>query len=114
MSDEKVSNGDKNVSGVGRLILWIGVFRRFFLFLIMSNYVNRSIKKRKGACSRCGTCCKLLMKSCIHLRFDGEGNAECKKYKSFRMPNCKIFPIDKADIRDRDLVSSKPCGYYFE
>ncbi|MDR1626490.1 MAG: hypothetical protein LBT33_08100 [Spirochaetia bacterium] len=30
------------------------------------------------------------------------------------MPNCKIFPVDYRDIKDRDAVSHKPCGYYFD
>ena len=37
----------------------------------------------------------------------------CKIHKSFRMPNCIIFPVDLRDIEDRNLVSSEPCGYKF-
>jgi hypothetical protein len=30
------------------------------------------------------------------------------------MPNCKLFPVDYRDIRDRNAVSNNACGYHFE
>jgi hypothetical protein len=54
------------------------------------------------------------MNSCIYLIIASDGKSSCKKYKSFRTLNCKYFPIDTNDIKDRDIVSNKPCGYYFE
>jgi hypothetical protein len=35
------------------------------------------------------------------------------RYKSFRLPNCRIFPIDCRDISDRNHFSDSPCGYRF-
>jgi hypothetical protein len=104
----------KKISIGNRLVLWFGVLRRLFLFLFNKKYVEKNISLRKGKCINCGTCCKLFIPHCIHLIFDSDGKSLCKKYKSFRMPNCKIFPIDYNDIKDRNIVSDEPCGYYFE
>jgi hypothetical protein len=95
------------------LILWKGVARRLFLYCLHRKYVEESIQQRKGACKRCGACCRLFLKKCVYLNFDQDGNALCLKYKGFRMPNCRIFPIDKRDITDRDMISETPCGFYF-
>jgi hypothetical protein len=111
-----------NRAGVGvpvsvgiRLKLWGGVLRRFFLYLFRRSYIERSIAVRKGKCSRCGVCCRLTLDPCGGLCFDETGKSYCSKYEGFRPPNCRIFPIDKQDIADRDLVAPKnvPCGYYF-
>jgi hypothetical protein len=102
------------VSPVGRLFLWEGVLRRFFLYVFCKKYIEHNLTKRRGCCVRCGACCKLFFKTCPHLNLDADGNYSCVKHESFRLPNCKIFPIDRKDLKDRDMVSKVPCGYYFE
>lgn len=98
-----------------RLILLRGVVRRFFLYTFNRPYVERSIARRKGECVRCGACCHLIANKCgaLDLRADG---SSCRLYKHYRMPNCRIFPIDERDIADRNLVAppDRPCGFHFE
>lgn len=100
-----------------RMILWRGVFRRFFFYLFRPGYVRHSIAGRKGECARCGACCNLTAKNgCPSLAFEEGGLSLCKIHGSFRMPNCVIFPVDARDIADRDLVApdNVKCGFYFE
>ncbi len=100
-----------------RMILWRGVFRRFYFYLFRPGYVRQSIATRKGECARCGTCCNLTAKNgCPSLDFEEAGLSLCKIHGSFRMPNCVIFPVDKRDIADRDLVAPEgvKCGYHFD
>ncbi|MCL2558163.1 MAG: hypothetical protein FWE09_06760 [Treponema sp.] len=97
-----------------RLVLWAGVLRRFFLHVFDKKYVKRSIATRRGSCQRCGACCRLVVKSCPSLSFDAQGKSACALYSRARMPNCRNFPIDRRDIRDRDLVSEIPCGFSFD
>lgn len=100
-----------------RMILWRGVFRRFYLNLFRPGYVRQSIATRKGECARCGACCHLTAKNgCPSLGFEEAGLSLCKIHGSFRMPNCVIFPVDARDIADRDLVApdTVKCGYRFE
>jgi hypothetical protein len=100
-----------------RMILLRGVLRRFFFYVFRPGYVKASIAKRQGRCERCGTCCNLTAKKgCPSLGFEEAGLSLCKIHGSFRMPNCIIFPIDKRDIADRDLVAPDgvKCGFRFE
>ncbi|MDR0687809.1 MAG: hypothetical protein LBF55_03865, partial [Prevotellaceae bacterium] len=83
------------------------------LFLFNKKYIRQNTAKRRGECLRCGACCRLFFDSCTSLRFDADGKSSCLKYKSFRMPNCKIFPVDCRDIGDRNYFSDSPCGYWF-
>jgi uncharacterized protein (TIGR00156 family) len=98
-----------------RLVLWKGVLRRFALRLLDPGYVKSSAAQREGQCARCGACCRLLVPRCVYLSCQGEGGkARCTKHGGLFMPgNCKVFPIDEQDIRDRNLVSGVPCGYRF-
>jgi hypothetical protein len=104
---------DKKITIGNRLVLWFGVLRRFFLYVFNRKYVEQGIAKRKGNCARCGACCTLITGNCVYLSFDSDGKSLCRNYNAFRMPNCRIFPIDNNDIKDRDIVSKKPCGFYF-
>jgi hypothetical protein len=95
-----------------RLILLRGVMRRFFLNVFRPGLVRQRIATRKGACSRCGVCCHLVANKCARLRLHADGHSECLFYTSYRMPNCRTFPIDPRDLADRDLVApDKSCGY---
>jgi len=106
----------KNVSDVSvghRLLLWSGVMRRFLLYVFNKKYVKANALKCQGECLRCGACCKLALKQCPYLAFDECGKSSCTKYDNSRMPNCVVFPIDDRDIKERDIVSSTPCGFSF-
>jgi hypothetical protein len=95
-----------------RLILLRGVARRFLLNLFRRRYVRESVARRQGTCRRCGACCHLVANTCARLRSRADGSTECWRYTSFRMPNCRTFPIDPRDLADRDLVAPDiPCGY---
>jgi hypothetical protein len=96
-----------------RLFLLKGVCRRFFLYFFARGYVEKSLEARKGKCERCGICCHLFMSKCVYLKFDENGKTSCSIYKKVRMPNCKIFPLNDKDIKDRDLLSKLPCGFCF-
>jgi hypothetical protein len=95
-----------------KFILLHGVLRRILLYLFKRKYVEESISRRKGNCVNCGACCKLAFKKCPYL-IEENRKSLCKIYTGFRMLNCKIFPIDKNDINDRNMISKKSCGYYF-
>jgi len=88
-----------------------GKVRRFVLHKIRPSKVKEKLAHRSGECSRCGACCRLLFK-CPFLGFDADGLATCKIYHK-RPANCRIFPMDTHDIRERNLVPSisLPCGY---
>lgn len=97
-----------------RLILLIGVLRRFFLNLFFRRYVRESLARRAGECKRCGVCCHLVANKCGALRLYKTGQSVCRLYHIYRLPNCITFPIDPRDLADRDLISpDSPCGYFW-
>lgn len=97
-----------------RLILLLGVNRRFFLNLFRRKYVRKSLERRLGECKRCGVCCHLVANKCGALHLHKDGQSTCRLYSFYRLPNCRTFPIDPHDIADRDLVAPEtPCGYYW-
>ena len=108
------SSEEEKISICDRIILWKGVMRRFLLYIFNRRYINKNFLKRQGKCLRCGACCKLAFKECPYLRIETDETTFCIKHELFRMPNCIIFPIDNNDIKDRNKISKKPCGYYFE
>lgn len=91
--------------------LWRGSFRRHFLRRFRKAYVAAQEAKRKGSCLRCGACCHL---SLCPWRKEIDGLPGCRIY-AHRSGNCWVFPIDKQDLADRDLLlPDRPCGFYFE
>jgi len=89
-----------------------GKIRRYYYHKFRRDYIKKMHAKRHGECARCGTCCKLLFK-CPFLD-ESTHPALCRVHNS-RPTNCRIFPVDKADLRDRDIVDTgHKCGYYFE
>jgi len=89
-----------------------GKVRRFYYHTFRRDYVIRKKRIRHGECARCGTCCKLLF-NCVFLD-ESQSPSLCKIHNS-RPMNCRIFPVDREDLLDRDIVDrSKRCGYYFE
>lgn len=80
-----------------------GKVRRYYLSHYRKSYVERMLKLRRGACRRCGACCSVMIR-CPYLK----GANECGIYER-RFSQCRLFPIDRRDLRGR--FSS--CGYYF-
>jgi hypothetical protein len=112
-ADMYYSEEEIKISIFNRMFLWKGVIRRFLLYIVNRSYINKSYLKRQGKCLRCGACCKLAFKRCPYLKKETNENYSCIKHESFRTPNCIIFPIDPSDIKDRNIISKKPCGYSF-
>ena len=104
-------------SGLGaKLQLAWGKIRRFYLGHVRPGYIASKINQRHGDCLRCGTCCMLLY-SCPELEELEDGSTRCRIHEK-RPTNCRIFPVDQADLKDRDLVSRDRekhlCGFSFE
>lgn len=96
-----------------RFRLFMGKIRRFFYIVFRPRYVAEWRKRRRGMCRHCGACCKLAHK-CLHLKTRPDGTSYCAIYK-VRPPNCRAFPIDPIDLRERDIINPDiPCGYWFE
>lgn len=95
-----------------KLQLIHGKVYRFYVGHFRKSLVRRSLAQRKGECARCGTCCQLLFR-CAFAKECSEGMG-CKIYKK-RPINCRIFPINKRDLSDRDiLMPGQRCGYHFD
>jgi hypothetical protein len=105
---------NSKISFTNKIKIFYGVFRRLIFFLFNRNYISESILKRKGNCLKCGACCKLFFRKCFYLGIGKDGTNECRIYNTFRMPNCINFPITLNDIKDRNIISRNPCGFYFE
>ncbi|MDR2929033.1 MAG: hypothetical protein LBV41_12670 [Cytophagaceae bacterium] len=104
---------NKKVTIAERLTLWKGTLRRLSMHLFNKKQLRKGIASRQGECIRCGMCCRLTF-NCMWLTFDSEGQSTCRKYNAIRPVNCHHFPIDRRDIRDRNIISDCKCGYYFD
>ncbi len=103
-------------SGMGaRLRLAWGKIRRFYLGHFRPGYVESKTILRRGECLRCGACCMLLY-TCPELEELADGNTHCRIHEE-RPKNCRIFPVDQTDLKDRDLVARDmdkgTCGFDF-
>jgi hypothetical protein len=93
------------------VLMIFGKIRRAWLIAFQKKTVEEKLALRRGACSRCGACCKILFKCPAY----DESGAEprCLIYND-RPGVCGLFPIDRADLRERDIVSpGTKCGYWF-
>jgi hypothetical protein len=89
-----------------------GKVRRAFLIAFRKKRVVEKLDRRRGACSRCGACCKIMFKCPAY--DDADGNPKCLIYND-RPGVCSLFPLDEKDLRERDLVMpDTKCGFYFE
>ena len=89
-----------------------GKIRRTFLVTFRKGRVVEKLDRRRGACSRCGACCKIMFKCPAY--DDSDGNPKCLIYND-RPGVCSLFPLDEKDLRDRDFVmADKKCGFYFD
>ena len=94
-----------------KMILGWGKVRRFWYGIFCRDYIVRASERRSGECRRCGASCKLMI-YCPSLNECVDPN-ECVRHTT-RPKNCRIFPVDEADLRDRDLVMpDQPCGFAF-
>ena len=94
------------------VLLW-GKIRRFYYGHFEGNKVKKKLTLRRGECARCGACCKLMF-TCPFLVTHIDGTTSCMIHRR-RPLNCRIFPVDMQDIRDRDLIDKvSKCGFYFE
>lgn len=93
------------------VLLW-GKIRRFYYSLLRSYYIKKQLLKRKGTCIRCGACCSLAF-LCPYLS-SKDGMQSCKVY-NYRAGNCRVFPMNHADLKERDLIlPGTKCGYSFD
>lgn len=94
-----------------KVTLTWGKARRFIYHAAFPGYVNRQRSRRRGECARCGACCKLLFR-CPSLKGpDGETTCTIHMRRSY---NCRIFPVNERDLKDRDIVSPETrCGFHF-
>lgn len=95
------------------ITLAFGKLRRFCFGHLRKGWMKRQESVRKGDCARCGACCKLLY-HCPFLKEEAPGVSRCSVHGS-RPINCSMFPIDKRDLKDRNIISPKTkCGYSFD
>ena len=95
-----------------RVYLVWGKLRRFGLIHFRPGYVRRSLALRRGQCDHSGACCQLAFVCPRHGPLE-HGEPGCTVYEK-RPQNCRVFPIDERDLRDRDLVMpGHPCGFHF-
>ncbi|HLF92597.1 MAG TPA: hypothetical protein VJB14_03995 [Planctomycetota bacterium] len=91
--------------------MWWGKIRRAFLIAFRKDRVAEKLDRRRGACSRCGACCKIVFRCPAY--DDSNGEPRCLIYND-RPGVCGLFPLDEKDLRDRDIVmADKKCGYFF-
>jgi len=91
-------------------MIW-GKLRRAWLIAFRKKKVEEKLALRRGACSRCGACCKILFRCPAY--DDSNGEPKCLIYND-RPGVCGLFPLDPADLRERDIVMpGTKCGYYF-
>lgn len=92
------------------LMIW-GKIRRGWLIAFRKKTVEKKLEHRRGDCNRCGACCKILFKCPA---YDESGpEPRCVIYND-RPGVCSLFPIDAADLRERNIVMpERKCGYYF-
>lgn len=89
-----------------------GKIRRAFLVSFRKGRVVEKLDRRRGACTRCGACCKIMFQCPAY--DDADGNPKCLIYND-RPGVCSLFPLDEKDLRDRDIVmAGKKCGFYFD
>jgi hypothetical protein len=88
-----------------------GKVRRFIRANIYTAENERLLARRRGECTRCGACCKILFKCPFLIENTGKEAGElytCGIYgKHFNQ--CRIFPLAPKDLQEIE----EPCGYTF-
>ena len=94
-----------------KVVLGLGKLRRLWLVAFSRRTVETKLERRRGACNRCGACCKLLFQCPAYDESDGQ--PKCLIYND-RPGVCGLFPLDEADLRERDIVMpEQKCGFFF-
>jgi hypothetical protein len=94
-----------------KLVLGWGKLRRLWLVAFAKRKVAEKMERRRGACNRCGACCKLLFQCPAYDESDGQ--PKCLIYND-RPGVCGLFPLDEQDLRERDIVMpEQKCGFFF-
>ena len=89
-----------------------GKIRRAFLIAFRKKRVIEKLDRRRGACTRCGACCKIMFQCPAY--DDSDGNPKCLIYND-RPGVCSLFPLDEKDLRERNAVMpGTKCGFYFD
>jgi hypothetical protein len=83
-----------------------GKVRRFVQSQFRKQEVHAMVAQRRGECSRCGECCRILFR-CPFLCSDGEGGYLCRIYER-RFEQCRHYPIQACDLREVEN-----CSYIF-
>ena len=104
-----------NGPGKGRLRLRVrqltGKIRRFFRASIYTAGNEELLSLRRGECTRCGACCKILIRCPFLVERPENAQGEiysCSIYgKHFNQ--CRLFPIVPRDL----LEIEEECGYTF-
>ena len=84
-----------------------GKIRRFFRANIYTDKNEVLLSRRRGECTRCGACCKILVR-CPFLIEEEPGAYTCGIYGE-HFSQCRIYPIVPQDLDEID----EPCGYTF-
>ncbi|MBI4835188.1 MAG: YkgJ family cysteine cluster protein [Planctomycetes bacterium] len=96
---------------INHTVLMWGKIRRMCIIYLTPRRTQEMLSQREGECQRCGACCKINFE-CPFLTNHTQA-AACKLYDS-RSKVCRYFPIDKRDIKDRNIVfPGTKCGYSF-
>ena len=84
-----------------------GKIRRFFRTYLYTKANERLLSKRKGECTRCGACCKILFR-CPFLKEEND-QYSCGIYGQ-HFNQCRIFPLVPQDLKELE----QPCGFSFD
>ena len=84
-----------------------GKLRRFIRSNVYTEKNEELLARRRGECTRCGACCKILLK-CPFLD-EANGEYSCSIYGQ-HFAQCQIFPLVPQDLKE----IGEECGYYFE
>lgn len=104
-----------NVPRVGRLRFRVrqlsGKIRRFFRASIYTAGNEELLSRRRGECTRCGACCKILIRCPFLVESPENAPGEiysCSIYGR-HFNQCRLFPIVPRDL----LEIEEECGYTF-
>lgn len=81
--------------------------KRRYLMLLKQRTIEDGLKKRRGECLGCGTCCKSSF-PCPFL-FEQDRKWLCRIHET-KPAVCEIYPFNEKDMFPHAKDS---CGYYF-
>jgi len=84
-----------------------GKIRRFIQSNVYTRNNEQLLAKRRGECTRCGACCKILIRCPFLLEENGEYSCSIH---GRHFAQCQLYPLVPADLAEID----EECGYTFE